>query len=169
MTVTSSGGVVGVGRVWKHVLLGVVADGVFDGRPRMLTALPLMRRRGPGIWPWLMALRTAVSAEPAPSVPMSRSAVKPAIRSSRAAIVAVIVRCGTIPERFADLRRRGGGTDARARRSEPGRSVVSPRSMISASWGRVSLAPTSRIVFPSTRISPGVVTWPDSTSSRRAA
>ena len=32
-----------------------------------------------------MALRTAVSAEPAPSVPMSRSAVKPAIRSSRAA------------------------------------------------------------------------------------
>jgi hypothetical protein len=32
-----------------------------------------------------MALRTAVSAEPAPSVPMSRSAVKPAIRSAFAA------------------------------------------------------------------------------------
>ncbi len=32
-----------------------------------------------------MALRTAVLAEPAPSVPMSRSAVKPAIRSAFAA------------------------------------------------------------------------------------
>ncbi len=41
-----------------------------------------------------MALRTAVSADPAPSVPMSRSAVNPAIRSSRAASVATIVRCG---------------------------------------------------------------------------
>ena len=58
-------------------------------------ALPLMRSRGPGILPSSIALRTAVSAEPAPSVPMSRSAVKPAIRSSRAARVAVMVRCGT--------------------------------------------------------------------------
>ena len=58
-------------------------------------ALPLMRRRGPGISPWLMASRTAVSAEPAPSVPMSRSAVKPAIRSALAACSASMVRQGT--------------------------------------------------------------------------
>ena len=44
--------------------------------------------------PSSMALRTAVSAEPAPSVPMSRSAVNPAIRSSRAARTARMVRCG---------------------------------------------------------------------------
>lgn len=58
-------------------------------------ALPLTRQRGPGISPALMALRTAESAEPAPSVPISRSAVKPAIKSSRAAISARIVRSGT--------------------------------------------------------------------------
>jgi len=40
-------------------------------------------------------LSLAVSAEPAPSVPMSRSAVNPAIKSSRAAAVARIVRSGT--------------------------------------------------------------------------
>ena len=57
-------------------------------------ALALTRRRGPGIRPWLMALRTAVEAEPAPSVPMSRSAVKPAIRSCLAAKLARMVRCG---------------------------------------------------------------------------
>ena len=64
-------GVVGVG---EHVLGGVVVDGVFVAA-EMSMALPLMRRRGPGMRPWLMASRMAVSAEPAPSVPMSRSAV----------------------------------------------------------------------------------------------
>ena len=58
-------------------------------------ALPLTRMRGPGMRPSLMALRTAESAEPAPSVPMSRSAMKPAIRSALAASVARIVRFGT--------------------------------------------------------------------------
>ena len=58
-------------------------------------ALPLTRMRGPGISPWSIASRTAESAEPAPSVPMSRSAVKPAIRSALAARVAAMTRCGT--------------------------------------------------------------------------
>ena len=61
----------------------------------MSMALPLMRRRGPGIRPWSMASRIAVSAEPAPSVPMSRSAVKPASRSALAACSARMVRHGT--------------------------------------------------------------------------
>ena len=54
-----------------------------------------MRMRGPGNRPLLIASRTAVSAEPAPSVPISRSAVNPAIRSARAASMAISVRCGT--------------------------------------------------------------------------
>ena len=52
--------------------------------PLMSMALQLMRMRGPGMRPLLMALRTATSAQPAPSVPMSRSAVKPAMRSALA-------------------------------------------------------------------------------------
>ncbi len=59
-----------------------------------------------------MALRTALSAEPAPSVPISRSAVKPPIKSSRAA------KGGDddalqeqIPGRFGDPRGQGGGKE----------------------------------------------------------
>jgi hypothetical protein len=88
------GGTIGIRRVRENMLLRVVAEGIFvaaqDGN-----GLPLMRNRGPGIRPWSMALRTAVSAEPAPSVPISRSAVYPAMRSARAATVAMMVRCGT--------------------------------------------------------------------------
>ena len=58
--------------------------------------MPLMRIRGPANKPESIALRTAVSAEPAPSVPMSRSAVNPAIRSCFAASIAISVRCGTL-------------------------------------------------------------------------
>ena len=58
-------------------------------------AFPLMRNRGPGTNPSSIASRTAVSADPAPSVPMSRSAVNPDIKSSRAASTAIILRCGT--------------------------------------------------------------------------
>src|SRR6202012_5497638 len=54
--------------------------------PLMSMALQDMRMRGPGIRPELMALRTATSAQPAPSVPMSRSAVKPARRAALGAV-----------------------------------------------------------------------------------
>src|SRR5258706_11825063 len=41
--------------------------------------------------------------------------------------------------------------------------------MISAPDGRATFAPTSTMTSPLIRISPGLVMWPDSTSSRRAA
>jgi hypothetical protein len=51
----------------------------------------------------------------------------------------------------------------------PGRRVASPSSITSAPAGRETLAPASRIRLPSTRISPGAMMCPDSTSSSRAA
>ena len=55
-------------------------------------AFPLIRNRGPGVDPWSIALRTAVSAEPAPSVPMSRSAVKPASTAAAATDLSLVVQ-----------------------------------------------------------------------------
>ena len=101
-------------------------------------ALPLMRRRGPGISPSLMALRTAVSAEPAPSVPMSRSAVKPAIRSAFAASVARIVRCGTDSSTVCRSSAPGCRNRCTCASISPGISVTSPRSMTCAPAGRLT-------------------------------
>jgi hypothetical protein len=126
-------GVVGVG---EHVLGGVVADGVFVAA-EMSMALPLMRRRGPGMRPALMASRMAVSAEPAPSVPMSRSAVKPASRSALAACSARITRQGTDSSTVCRSSAPGWRKRWTWASMRPGSSVVSPRSMILALAGMV--------------------------------
>jgi hypothetical protein len=85
---------VGIGGIRKNALIGIVVNRVFvpaDDTDR-ISADAQARPRDE---PLIDGVRTAVSAEPAPSVPMSRSAVKPAIRSSFAARTAAMVRCGT--------------------------------------------------------------------------
>jgi hypothetical protein len=90
-------------------------------------AFPLMRNRGPGTSPSSIALRTAVSADPAPSVPMSRSAVKPAIKSSRAASSAMIVRCGTDSCTVCKSSAPGCRNKCTCASINPGNSVRSPK------------------------------------------
>src|SRR5690242_10064269 len=51
----------------------------------------------------------------------------------------------------------------------PGRSVVSPRLIVSAPAGWETDEPTSAMRSPWTRISPGEMIFPDSMSRRRAA
>jgi hypothetical protein len=135
----------------------------------MSIALPLMRRRGPGMIPWLMASRTAVSAEPAPSVPMSRSAVKPAIRSALAACSAKIVRQGTDSSTVCKSSAPGCRNRCTCASMRPGSNVVSPRSITFAPCGWSTDVPMALMRSPSTRISPGWRMFPVSTSSSRAA
>src|SRR5580700_283259 len=116
-----------------------------------------------------MALRMAVSAEPAPSVPMSRSAVKPAIRSSRAARRAWIVRRGTDSCTVCKSSAPGCKNRCTCASINPGSSVLSPRSITSAVAGCFTAEPTSTIRSPSTSTSPGFSMRPFFTSSRPAA
>lgn len=129
-----------------------------------------MRSRGPGPRPReSMALRTAVSAEPAPSVPMSRSAVKPAIRSALAAAMARMVRSGTDSSTVCRSSAPGCRNRCTCASIKPGSKVRSPRSITSAVGGCATVAPTSTMRSPVTSTSPGWSILPDSTSSRRAA
>ena len=116
-----------------------------------------------------MALRTAVSADPAPSVPMSRSAVKPAIRSAFAASRARMVRCGTDSSTVCRSSAPGCRNKCTCASIKPGNKVRSPKSTISAAGGCVTVAPTSTMRSPETSTSPGLSILPDSISSKRAA
>ena len=110
------------------MLRGVEADGVFVAA-QDVDGVAADAQRGPGIRPWLMASRMAVSAEPAPSVPMSRSAVKPAIRSALAACSARIVRHGTDSSTVCRSSAPGCRNRCTCASMRPGSSVVSPRSI----------------------------------------
>src|ERR1039458_615302 len=161
-------GIVSVGGIGCAVLGGIEGDGI-SRAPRMLMALPLTLMRGPGISPESMALRTAESAEPAPSVPMSRSAVKPAIRSSRAAISARIVRSGTDSTTVwrssaPRWRKRWTWTSM-----SPGIRVAAPRSITVAPPGWATEEPASTMRLPRTSTSPGLTRVPCSTSKMWAA
>src|SRR5258708_24935386 len=116
-----------------------------------------------------MASRTAVSAEPAPSVPISRSAVKPAIRSSRAASTAMIVRCGTDSCTVCKSSAPGCRNKCTCASINPGMSVRSPRSITSDPAGRFTDGPASTMRSPCTSTSPGFTTRPLLTSNSRAA
>ena len=87
-------------------------------------ALPEIRRRGPGFDPLFYRVADRVSADPAPSVPMSRSAVNPAIRSSLAASTASTVRCGTDSSTLCKSSRLGEGRDAREHQSSPATASI---------------------------------------------
>ncbi len=132
-------------------------------------ALPLMRSRGPGMRPASIASRTAVSAEPAPSVPMSRSAVNPPIRSSRAASNAPMVRCGTDSCTVCRSSAPGWRNRWTCASIRPGSSVRSPRSITSAPAGCFTEVPASTMRSPCTRTSPGFRMRPVLMSSSRAA
>ena len=77
------------------MLLRVVVDGILMAAQDIdCVAADTQPRSGyESLDRWHPAQRCRLT--PAPSVPISRSAVKPAIRSSRAARTARMVRCGT--------------------------------------------------------------------------
>ena len=77
------GGVVRISGVGENVLLGIVAVSVFM-TTKNVDGVAADAQARPGDCAMIDGIAHSRSAEPAPSVPISRSAVKPAIKSSRA-------------------------------------------------------------------------------------
>ena len=162
-------GVVGIVGVPQDVLRRVEADRVLmPAQDRDCHAADTQPR--PGISPISMACRTAASAGPAPSVPMSRSEVNPAIKSAFAASAASIVRCGTdsstvcIPSDGAPVQEQVHVRVDQSRHERPVAQVDHFRA--GGMWHRCARRPDRS---PSTSTSPGLTTWPDAASKSRAA